>query len=202
MRWANLPIMALVFLAAACDSGATKAGGDAAPGNNGQAVAASGESPASSATSADAAAVANFRLTDAFIAKYEAYEEEAAKKPCELSPMLVMAGDENENRSLDQVAAAFAARPGVSAALQRHGLTAREMILGMTTLLGAAMQDAAQQHPEMVAKGEITMEAKIGPANMAVYNRHKDELHRHQMKLGQEQLKANGGKLPSCLTGE
>lgn len=202
MRWTILPVAALTFLAAACHSGgATSSNKSASSGNDSQ-VAASSSEAAPSVLADDAASAASFQLTDDFIAKFEAYEEEAAKNPCALSPMMLMKGNNAENRSLDQTAAAFDAQPGVHDALQRHGLTAREMILGMVSLLGAATQDMAQQHPDMVKDGEITMNGTISPANMAVYHRHKDELHRHQAQLGREQLKATGGKLPPCLVGE
>lgn len=164
------------------------------------AAAASSNSPPSGPAAADMAALQNFRLTDDFIARYEAYEEDAAKKPCELSPITALSGDDAQERSLDQTVAAFKAQPGVDATLQRHGLTARETILGMMTLMRAAMQELAQRRPDMVEKGEGSMGA-ISPANMAVYDRHKDELHQHQRQLAREQLKANGGKLPACLSG-
>jgi len=196
----NLPIVMCALLAAACHSGASTANESATAGNDAQPAAAAGNDPSPSA--GDVASLTSFQLTDDFIARYEAYEEEAARKPCELSPMMAMMGDEAGDRTLDQTIAAFDAQPGVHAALQRHGLTARDMILGMGTLLGAAAQDLAKQRPDMVKKGEITINGTISPANMAVYHRHKDELHRHQMQLAREQLKANGGKLPPCLSGK
>lgn len=174
-------------------------------GGDGQSQAAMSANDASAATAQDAsgaAAVPDFTLTDAFLAKYQAYQEEAAKDPCALSPLMVLSGEENENLTFDQAVAKFGAQPGVAAALQRAGLSARDLMVGMATLMGAAAQDIAAKHPDMVAKGEIKLSGKISPANLAFYRQHKDALHAHQTALAKQQLAQNGGKLPSCMTDQ
>jgi hypothetical protein len=193
MRRVAIGSMIGVLMLAGCGGGSDRS----------QAAMSANDDAASTAQAAtSAAAVPEFTLTDAFLAKYQAYQEEAAKDPCTLSPLMVLSGEENENLTLDQAVARFGAQPGVAAALQRAGLSAHDLIVGMTTLMGAAAQDIAAQHPDMVAKGEIKLGVKVSPANLAFYRQHKDTLHAHQMALAKEQLAQNGGKLPSCMTGQ
>lgn len=160
-----------------------------------------GPAAADNLAPADAAALQNFKLTEGFLQKWQAYEKEAAAKPCELSPLLAMQGDTDKTGSMDTVIKRFDGQPGVHDALARNGLTAREAILGLGTLMGAAIQDMAKAHPDMVKNGNITMHSKlnISPANMEFYHQHKAEIHAYQAKLGQEMLKRNGGHLPACL---
>ncbi|WKE66255.1 hypothetical protein PVT67_03120 [Gallaecimonas kandeliae] len=153
---------------------------------------------AGAAGPADMAAVSHFKLTGDFLKKWESYQELAAEKPCQLSPMVLLK-DQDEAQSLDQAIGAFDAKPGVHAALSKVGLTAREAILGMSALMGAAMKDMAAQHPGMMETDDDG--PAVSPQNLAFYRQHKDELHSHQMKLAREQLKRNGGKLPACLMG-
>lgn len=169
-------------------------------GDQSQAAMSANDAAASTAQAATSAAVPDFTLSDTFLTKYQAYQEEAVKDPCTLSPLMVLGGEENENLTLDQAAAKFGSQPGVAAALQRAGLSAHDLIAGMATLMGAAAQDIAAQHPDMVAKGEIKLGVKVSPADLAFYHQHKDALHAHQMALAKEQLAKNGGKLPSCMT--
>jgi hypothetical protein len=171
-------------------------------GGASQAEAANDAAASSAETATAYATVPDFTLTDAFLAKYQAYQEEAAKDPCALSPLMVLSGEENENLTFDQAVAKFGAQPGVAAALQRAGLSARDLMVGMATLMGAAAQDIAAKHPDMVAKGEIKLSGKISPANLAFYRQHKDALHAHQTALAKQQLAQNGGKLPSCMTDQ
>jgi hypothetical protein len=195
MKSTCLSVLGIALVLAACGSAAAKADDPAGSLKTAQATRPEG----SKSASADMAEMQNFRLTDDFLQRYQAYEDEAAEKPCELSPIVLLGNDDDQDRSLGETAAAFDARPGVHAALQRHGLTARELILGMGTLMGAAIHEIAAKHPDMVEKGEIKMNGSISPANMAFYEAHKDALQRHNRQRAQEQLKKNGGKLPACL---
>lgn len=147
----------------------------------------------------DAATLRNFRLTPDFLAKWESFDEAAAQDPCRLSPMPVLAKARTKQMSLDQMVAAYDAQPGVHAALAQHGLTAREAMTGMMTLMAAATQDLMQAHPEMVQKGEISTSMTVSKANMDFYHAHAAEMRQHQMKVGQEELKRNHGKLPACF---
>ena len=148
---------------------------------------------------ADAASLRNFRLTPEFLAKWESFDEAAAQDPCHLLPMPVLAKAQTKQMSLDQMVAAYDAQPGVHAALAQHGLTAREAMMGMMTLMAAATQDLMHAHPEMVQKGEISMSMTVSKANMDFYHAHAAEMRQHQMKVGQEELKRNHGKLPACF---
>jgi len=142
----------------------------------------------------DMAAIQNFRLTDDFLAKYEAVVDDTVKDPCGLAPLSVLNGG---NKSLDQMVAAFDAQPGVHAMLARHGLSAREEILGMLTLMFAGLEIAQQEHPGVAgSNGTIP---PISPANLAFYKAHEAALHQHITAIAQQQLAANHGKLPACV---
>jgi hypothetical protein len=143
----------------------------------------------------DMAAFQNFRLTDDFLAKYQAVENDTAKDPCRLGPLGIFHSD---NKSLDQIVAAYDAQPGVHAMLAQHGLTAREEILGILTLMGAGLEIAQKEHPDQF-RNRSTM-LPISPANLAFYKAHAAALHEHAMTIGRQQLAANHGKLPACMT--
>lgn len=150
--------------------------------------------------SADLAAFRDYTLNDGFLDKWRAIQQESVKDPCNLGMMSLMSGDENDSESLDRMAARYDAQPGVHAMLARHGLTARSYLLGALTLLSAGIQEVAQQHPEMVSKGYIQTNPgfAVSDANMAFYRQHKADIQQLMQKLGQEGLRANGGKLPDC----
>lgn len=148
---------------------------------------------------ADMAAVHDFKLTTGFVDKYEAYSEEAARKPCQLSPMLALAKSGKQSMTLDETAAAFDAQPGVHAALARHDLDARELLLGTITLSSAAMQDMQAKHPQLA--DDDSSGPGVSDANMAFYHKHAKQIRQHQRRIGRAQLKHNGGKLPACLRG-
>lgn len=152
-------------------------------------------------SSDDVAAFQNFTLTDGFLANYQAAETDIAKDPCQLSPMKVMAqaNTSNGQMTLDRIAAQYDAQPGVHAMLASHNLTAKEMFLGMSTLMAAAAQDLNQAHPGMVKTTGVA--SHVSPANMAFYESHRQAMHQFNMQLAKQQLHANGGKLPSCLSG-
>jgi len=142
----------------------------------------------------DIAAVQNFRLTDDFLAKYQAVEDDIVKDPCRLAPLGVLKGGD---KSLDQMIAAYDAQPAVHAMLARHGLTAREQILGTLTLMFAGLEIAQQEHPG-IANSSGTM-PPISPANLAFYKAHEAALHQHITAIARQQLAANHGKPPACI---
>jgi|GEM_PF-1805616 len=149
---------------------------------------------------ADLRAIQNFKLTPDFLARYEAYEQQdVVQNPCALDPLLALQ-NAAEHSMLDQTAAEYDAKPGAHAALQRHGLTAHDVLLGMAVWVGAAAQDLAAQNPELVKSGEIQLnpDFKISPENLVFYRQHKDEFRQHQMRLAQEQMQRHGGHLPEC----
>ena len=151
-------------------------------------------SRADAPSAADVAAIRGFTLNDTFLQHYLDANDDIARDPCRLGMIdLLKHGD--TFGSIDQAAAHYDAQPGVHAMLARHGLTAREMVLGMVTLSSAAVQDVRKQHPQAMAEGGLPVSA----SNMAFYEAHKAQLHQHMQSVAREQLKANGGKLPACL---
>lgn len=148
---------------------------------------------ACAASSSGGADPQGFTLTDGFLAKYQAAELDIAKDPCRLGFVkfmgMGMAGANGGDMSLQQAATRYDAQPGVHDMLQRHGLTAGEMLTGAATLLRAGLQDTH------AASGGTPVSA----ANMAFYRSHKDAIHQFAMQVGQQQLRANGGKMPECL---
>ena len=149
----------------------------------------------------DIADLQSFQLTDAFLTKYQAFQEDVAKDPCKLSPLLIMQRMQSEQVGISEMAAAYDAQPGVHDVLAHNDLTAKTAILGMATLMGAAFQDLAAEHPDLVEdEGPSQDLIKTSDANMAFYRAHKDELQAHQMKLGREQLERNHGKMPACFS--
>lgn len=143
---------------------------------------------------ADAAALHEFRLTDDFLQRYMAAGDEIAKDPCRLGMIdLLKQGD--RIGSIDQLARRYDTQPGVHAMLARHGLSAREMVLGMMTLTGAAVEDLRKLHPDAVQGGG----SMVSASNVAFYDAHKAQIRQHNQEIAHQQLQANGGELPACL---
>jgi hypothetical protein len=144
---------------------------------------------------ADAAALHSFQLSEDFLQRYMAAGDEIAKDPCRLGMVdLLKQGD--RPGSIDQLASHYDAQPGVHAMLARHGLSAREMVLGMVTLTGAAVEELRKLHPEAVQGGDGSM---VSASNLRFYDAHKAQIRQHNQAIAYQQLKANGGKLPACL---
>lgn len=153
---------------------------------------------ACAAPSSGGADAQGFTLTSDFLARYQAAELDIAKDPCRLGfvKLMGLGGEDASQLSLDQAAARYDAQPGVRAMLARHGLTAKTMLLGTRTLLMAGVQDMRQAHPGVVEGGNG---AQVSAANLAFYRAHKQAIRQFGMQLGQQQLRANGGKLPDCM---
>ncbi|NYT38560.1 hypothetical protein ERD78_17375 [Allopusillimonas soli] len=164
------------------------------------ALAATAPSKAAPPSATDLQALRNFELTPSFLERYYAYEDLAVEKPCELSPLLVLQDD--GRMSLDDTVRKFESRPGVEKALAESGLTGRELLLGTMTLMGAAMQELAAQHPDIVKQHPDATRLAISDANMAFYKAHQDELHRHMAERAQKAMAKRGGKLPPCMRGQ
>ncbi|HKR76481.1 MAG TPA: hypothetical protein VJR95_07420 [Rhodanobacter sp.] len=150
---------------------------------------------ACAASSSGGADPQGFTLTDSFLAKYQAAELDIAKDPCRLGFFKLM-GSEGSHLTLEQAAARYDAQPGVHAMLASHGLTAHDMLTGVATLTAAAMQEMKAKHPGMVQTSGAT---QVSEANMGFYRSHKDAIHQFAMRVGQQQLRANGGKMPECM---
>jgi hypothetical protein len=149
----------------------------------------------------DVAALQSFRLTDDFLAKYQAVDDDSMKDPdpCHLVPLGLLKSGTGSGKSLDQMTAEYDAQPGVHAMLTRHGLTAREEVLGFMNLFLAAIEVAQEEHPDTVpTSGNIPISA----ANLAFFKSHKAAIQQHSTQLAQQALKANHGKLPACLSAQ
>jgi hypothetical protein len=144
----------------------------------------------------DVSTLQSFQLTDDYLTKYLAAQDDQVKDPCHLSPTFQML---SSTKPLDQLVAEYDAQPGVHAMLARHGLTAREEILGFVVLELAAFEMIHKEHPDM-AQTTANVPMPISPANLAFYNSHKAAIHQHAIQLGQQALKANHGELPACLS--
>ena len=93
-----------------------------------------------------------------------------------------LANERAGKMTLDQAAAQYDAQPGVHAMLASHGLTAKEIFLGMTTLMAAAAQDLNQAHPGMVKTSGAA--AHVSAANMAFFESHKQAIRQYSMRIG------------------
>lgn len=145
---------------------------------------------------ADVQAMQSFTLDADFLQRYVAVQDESARDICRLG-MVNLFKEGDRIKSLDEAARHYDAQPGVHAMLARHGVSARQMVLGMATLVSAAAQDLKETHP--AAARYITAEGHVSAQNMAFYRAHKAELRQHMREVGKRQLAANGGKLPACL---
>ncbi|MXO66361.1 hypothetical protein [Altericroceibacterium endophyticum] len=164
-------------------SAANAAGGGTEPGAEGQ-----------------LAAIRDFRLTEDFLTRYQAFSDEAAERPCALSPAMPSGSGADEARSIEEAAERFAARPGVQEALDRHGLTAREMLTGMMILVSAAAKDTMSQIPG--AEIHSDTDRIVSPENMEFYQKHKDAYQRHVEEVAAQQMAQNGGQIPECMKSQ
>jgi hypothetical protein len=158
---------------------------------------------APSMSAADKAAFEHFRLTEDFLHRYFAVEDDIAKDPCNLSPLMAMnfTGSSKDSadapQSLDALAKKYAAQHGVREMLKRHNMSAKQLIIGFSTLFVAAMQEVTQKHPEWVEGGSMP----VSRANAAFFRAHKKAIRQHSRQLARKNMQTNGGKLPACLSG-
>ena len=157
-------------------------------------------------------AISNYRLTEDFVKRAHAMQLDMARNPCEYgnpSSSMRMLGEVSEGRlTLDQAIAKFGAQPGMQALLAKHGLTARDALIGGLAL-GKAQSGAMVAHAEAqaAAHGAKPAAASMGgktaaqQANARLLASHWSELQAFNQKMGaisQQRIKANGGKLPAC----
>lgn len=152
-------------------------------------AASAGATAASAGRAAERAALQGFTLSDAFLDKWVALQQDPSPAKCTLGRALMASAG-----SLDQSVARLEADPATRALLARHGLTAREAMLGSVTLTAAAMQDLRASHPQLGATG-----LPVSAANMAFYHQHKQALQQTMQRLGREQLAHDGGR-PLCAS--
>jgi len=147
---------------------------------------------------ADLAAFRSFTLNESFLDKWKAAQADTAKDPCNLGIVDLLSGDDEDENGppLDQLVASFEAKPGVQDMLERNGLSARDYLLGSFTMLAAAVQEMARQHPEMIEQGyiEASPAGTVSEANMAFYRQHQADILQLTQKLSQQA----GDKLLNC----
>ena len=149
------------------------------------------------ASATDHAAYQNYRLTMDFVDKWIAVQLDPNTPACGL-----LFYNFPEESSLAEMTKILDARPGVTAALAKHDLTAREALLGSLGILAARLQALEESSPSS-ADDESDREKnnfKVSAANMAFIRQHGTAIHQSMAKAGQQLLRANGGKLPKCAT--
>ncbi|GAB2592378.1 hypothetical protein ISP15_14565 [Dyella jejuensis] len=114
-------------------------------------------------TPADRAAVHDYTLTDAAYRKLLDTARDAKANKVKIDIL------DPGAHSLDETAAHLNADPGVHALLDRHGLTARDFLLGEYALLGAEFAVKYAGQPGFDA-------SMANPANIALYRRHEAEI--------------------------
>ncbi len=140
-------------------------------------------------SAADLAAFRNYTLTTGFLDKWKAINEDPKAPQCNLTTLTLHA------KTLDGMVREYDARPGMHAYLASHGLTAREVVLALSNLTAAGIQDLREKHPG-IAQGTTSL--PVSAANMAFYRQHGDELHQFMQHLAQQRLHANGGVGTAC----
>ncbi len=90
---------------------------------------------------------------------------------------------------------ALEATPGAADFLAGHGLSVRDFVLGRSMLMLAGVLHAEQQNPELFEDDEddeedFDLSLVVSPANLAVYVRNKDKIHRTMMAVGERRLRS------------
>jgi len=107
-------------------------------------------------------------------------------------------GDEDEeepSQSLAQMIGEIEAVPGATDFLARHGLSVRDFVLGRGMMTYAAILHAQQQDPGLFEDDEddeedYDLSLVVSSANLAVYVRNKDKMHRTMMAVGERRLRS------------
>lgn len=161
---------------------------------------------AGSPSPADRAAVANFRLTDSFLQHDQAMALELAKMPCGTSAAMLQAflGFGSGRLSLDEASAQITAAPGMQGLLAKHGLTARDALLGGLELLRIKTHATASK---MRANGADVStssqpESPTQRANDAFIAAHRQEIQQHDAAMraiAQQRAHDDPGAAMACL---
>lgn len=180
--------------------------------------------PTDAQIKAEYAPVRAFVLTDRFIVKYLAAQADTAYPEVALDGMIIGTYDDDDDdaedvseKSIDQWVNEIEAKPGVRDFLARHGLSVREFILGRTMMFLAGFLHAEQQHPDLYKHDDdededddeyerededededVDLSLIVSPANLAVYLRNKDKIHREMLEAAYSRhpewrSKASGG---------
>ena len=147
-------------------------------------------------SAADRATLHNYRLTMDFADKWIAVNGDPSAPECGI--LLV---NFPKGISLAETIRIFDARPGVSAALAKHDLTAREAILGGIGILAARIQALKESSPNAAGDKSDGGEhhIKVSAANMAFIRQHGAAIRQSMGEARRQLQHAHGDKLPDCL---
>lgn len=152
---------------------------------------------AHSMTMEDLQAVQSFQLTEDFLARYQAVQQDISKNPAQLGMTCIThnaARLHHQHGSLDKAIAKWTSRPGVSEMLASHNMTAREFMVGKAALAFAHIGYLKQQHPKL-AKRLTSENAPFAASdeNIAFYAAHRKEIHQFMMEIGRQMLHRGEG---------
>lgn len=131
------------------------------------AAAALGISGAASADDADKRAVSSYVLTEAGLGKFAQATQNLAAIPGACVRNDDDDDDGNGNESIDQLAAKLDSLPGAKAAVQSAGMTSREYIIFMFSMMEAGMSSWALSQPG----GKLP--PGVSQANVDFYKKHE-----------------------------
>lgn len=114
-----------------------------------------------------------FQLTEAFLNKYLAVQEDIAKDPCNLS-IISLRGNSSDNGFKT-----WANNPDVRAMLASHDLTPKQYMVGYMALMVAGMQSMARKHPD----ADIHIGIKVSDENVAFFRKHHQQIKQHNRSL-------------------
>jgi len=137
------------------------------------------------AQDADTKSVQSYALTDSGLAKYT----QATKSLAALPGNPTSCGDddsESDSQSLSNIAARIDAVPGAKNAIQSAGLSTREYVVFMFSLLHNGMAAWAVSQPG----GKLP--PGVSKANVDFYNKHKAELDELKELSGDDQCEESG----------
>jgi hypothetical protein len=120
--------------------------------------------------------VQKFTLTEDFLQRFGAANQEVQAKGLGVHPAQIQKQTSGKTPTIDTFTTSIEQNPGELAILQRHGLTARQAVLGTIVLGSARLRDMQMTRDPELAK-KMGPSKDVSPANMAFYQAHKDEIH-------------------------
>ena len=116
----------------------------------------------------DMALIKSFTLTTDFLQKWKAMNQDTNVLGCNVYALNLTA------ETIEDRAKEYDARPGVHASLVSHNLTAREVVLGTTTLAVASLQMLREKFKWMASEDDAPM--PVTEANVKFVRDHYDEV--------------------------
>lgn len=135
-----------------------------------------GSTAAHAFTQAERDEVLHFTLTEDFLQRYGAASHEVHAQGHSAQPAQTPKKTPAGGSMIDTLTASVEQSPGEMAILQKHGLTARQAVLGSIVIGSARLQDMRSTNPQMA--GRMPDSKDVSPANMAFYQMHKEEIHK------------------------